>query len=86
MSKVLLEPSNRMLLKFQRKNIIETTTSSSDSDDHKYDTMKMLDNKKDLLKLSAIARIRRSLKYYEKNKLKNIDKDLLKGLFLRRPK
>lgn len=32
MAKVLLKPSERLLLKFQRKNVVELTSSSSDSD------------------------------------------------------
>lgn len=51
MAHVLLTPSERMLLKFQRKNVLETTSSSSDSDHHKYDTIKLLNSKKDLIKL-----------------------------------
>jgi len=51
MTNVLLGPSEKMLLKFQRKNIIETTSSSSDSDHHSYDTVKLLNSKKDLMKL-----------------------------------
>ena len=51
MAQVLLGPSERLLLKFQRKNVVETTSSSSDSDHHKYDTMKLLNSKKDLVKL-----------------------------------
>jgi hypothetical protein len=39
---VLLKPRERVMLKFQRKNVIETTSSSSDSDDHRYDTIKLL--------------------------------------------
>lgn len=49
MAQVLLGPNERMLLKFQRKNVIETTSSSSDSDHHKYDTVKLLNSKKQLV-------------------------------------
>ena len=51
MAQVLLGPQERMLLKFQRKNVIETTSSSSDSDHYKEDTVKLLNSKKDLVKL-----------------------------------
>lgn len=51
MSNVLLGPSERMLLKFQRKNMIETDTSSTESDNHQNDTVKLLNCKKDLVKL-----------------------------------
>lgn len=51
MAQVLLAPQERMLLKFQRKNVIETTSSSSDSDNYKEDTVKLLNSKKDMVKL-----------------------------------
>lgn len=61
MGQVLLRPSERMLLKFQRKNVIETTSSSSDSDQYTYDTVKLLNSKKGLLKLSQIVKVHRVL-------------------------
>ena len=54
MTKVLMPSRNRMLLKFSRKNLIETSSSSSDSDDEKAEIMKLLENKNGLLKLSTI--------------------------------
>lgn len=51
MAQILIGPSERMLLKFQRKHMIETASESSDSDHHKNDTIKLLNGKKDLVKL-----------------------------------
>lgn len=51
MSQFLLTKEERTLLKFQRKNVIEFQSSSSDSDHYTYDTVKLLDSKKDLIKL-----------------------------------
>jgi len=45
MAKAILSQRSRILLKFQRKNLLESHSSSSDSDHHQYDTMKLLDNK-----------------------------------------
>ncbi len=42
--------------------MIEFTSSSSDSDHHSYDTIKLLNSKKDLVKLSQILKINRILK------------------------
>jgi hypothetical protein len=61
-------------------------TSSSDSDDHKYDTVKLLENKKDLVKLSTVSKIKRKLTGFQKDKLEKDDKYLLKGIFVRKPK
>lgn len=61
MSQVLLGPSERMLLKFQKRNVIESTSSSSDSDHHSYDTIKLLNSKKELVKLQQILKIKKLL-------------------------
>jgi hypothetical protein len=51
MASVLIGPSERLLLKFQKKNMIETQSSSEDSDHHKHDTIKLLNSNKPLVKL-----------------------------------
>jgi hypothetical protein len=61
MAQVLLGPSERMLLKFQRQNMIEETSSSSDSDHYSFDTVKLLNSKRGLVKLGQIIKINRSL-------------------------
>lgn len=61
MSQFLLSKEERTLLKFQRKNVIETTSSESDSDHHTYDTVKLLDSRKDLIKLRQAVKIKRQL-------------------------
>lgn len=61
MSQYLLTPNERLLLKFQRKNVIVTASSSSDSDHHKYDTMRLLDSRKNLVKLRQAVKIKRTL-------------------------
>ena len=61
MSKILMTSRNRMLLKFSRKNLIETSSSSSDSDDNKAEIMKLLESKNGLLKLSTISKIKKNL-------------------------
>lgn len=62
MANVLIGPSERMLLKFQRQNVIELTSSSSDSDHHSYDTVKLLNSKLGLVKLSQVIKINKVLK------------------------
>ena len=61
MAQVLLGPSERLLLKFQRKNVIETTSSSSDSDHINYDAVRLLTSKLDLVKLRQTVKIKRIL-------------------------
>ena len=53
MAKFILTERFRMLLKFSRRNLVESASSSSDSDIHHHDTFKLIDNKNDLIKISA---------------------------------
>lgn len=86
MSHVILGPSERMLLKFQRKHLIETDPSSSESDNHKNDTIKMLNSESGLLRLQTVIRINRILKFFYLQKpLEVVDRNLISGIFVRRP-
>ena len=41
-TQALLSQKHRMILKFQRQNVIETSSSSSDSDDNNYDLIRCM--------------------------------------------
>ncbi len=86
MSQVLLGPGERMLLKFQRKHLVESDPSSSDSDNHKDDTIKLLNSDLGLLRLQTVIKINRILKFFYLDKpLESVDRNLLSGIFVRRP-
>ncbi len=53
-TKILMTERSRMLLKFSRKNLLELSSSSSDSDDNKVEIMKLIENKNDLVKLAIV--------------------------------
>jgi hypothetical protein len=85
MSDAILGPKERMLLKFQRKNMIELVSSSSDSDNLTYDTVKLLNSENNFVKLGQIVKVNKILKQFKGKELDNTDKNLIKGLFKRRP-
>jgi hypothetical protein len=85
MSDALLGPKERMLLKFQHKNIINLDTSSSDSDNYTYDTVKLMNSENNFVKLGQIVKINKILKQYKGKKLEKTDKNLIKGVFKNRP-
>ena len=85
MSDAILGPKERMLLKFQRRNMIELASSSSDSDNYTYDTVKLMNSENNFVKLGQIVKINKILKQFKDKKLDNTDKNLIKGLFKRRP-
>jgi hypothetical protein len=77
-----------MLLRFQRKNLVETSTSSQDSDPpSKYDTIRLMDSKNPLIRLSIFGRLKKMIMTYkEAEELGETDRRLLRGLYLKRLK
>lgn len=71
------------MLKFQRKNLIDTDSSSSDEDVNKYDTLRLLENENPMIKLIVLGRMKRMMKSYEGGHLQEIDKKLMRGIYLR---
>jgi len=66
--------------------VIETTSSSSDSDHHKYDTIKLLNDKKALVRLSQVMKLKKHLNEYKDQELAQRDRNLIKGIFIRQPR
>ena len=76
-----------MILKFQRKNLIETSTSSEDSDyNTKYHTSKLMESKNPMIRLVIFGKLKKMINSFRKSKLDTIDRRLLRGLFLRQLK
>jgi len=73
----------KLMLKFQRKNLIDTDSSSSDEDVNKYDTLRLLENENPMIKLIVLGRMKRMMKSYEGGHLQEIDKKLMRGIYLR---
>jgi hypothetical protein len=74
-----------MLLLFQRKNLIETSSSSCDTDDANNPSLlpSQMEAKNPQLRLAVFSKIKRMIGSYKGQKVKNIDRRLLRGLFLR---
>lgn len=47
--------------------------------------MKLLNSDRDLVKLSQIIKIKKVLREYKDRKLESIEKNLIKGIFVRKP-
>jgi hypothetical protein len=55
-----------MLLRFQRKHLVETSTSSQDSDPPcKYDTIRLMHSKNPLIRLSIFGRLKKMIMTYK---------------------
>lgn len=85
LSKIMLTHRGRMLLRFSRTNLIESSNSSSDSDDNKYDPVKLLEDKNNLVKLSAAVKVQKCLNDLVHNQMDEDEKNLVRGIFFRKP-
>ncbi|CDW79542.1 UNKNOWN [Stylonychia lemnae] len=87
LTQVLLNQRQNMILKFQRKNLIETSSSSEDSDNNKnYYTSKLMESKNPMIRLVIFGKLKKMVQSYKNQKLKELDKRLLRGLFIRKLK
>ena len=65
--------------------MIELVSSSSDSDNYTYDTVKLMNSDNNFVKLGQIVKINKILHQFKDKQLDNTDKNLIKGLFKRKP-
>lgn len=73
-----------MLLRFQRKHLVETTSDSQDSDEGgKLDTLKLMDSKNPLIRLSIFGRLKRIVETYKGEQLTSTDRSILRGIYKR---
>jgi hypothetical protein len=88
LSQILLTQKQKTLLKFQRKNLIETSSSSADSDDQcKIDKIKLMDHKNPLIRLGVYGKLKRMVETFKNQDLDQIDqteKRLIRGIFIKR--
>jgi len=77
-----------MLLRFQRKHLVETSTSSQDSDlPSKFDTIRLMDSTNPLVRLSIFGRLKKIINSYKVlGELGDTDRRLLRGLYLKKLK
>jgi hypothetical protein len=61
LAQALLQQRHRMILRFQRQNLIETSSSSSDSDDNNYDPMRLMESKNPLIRLISYGKIKKMM-------------------------
>ncbi len=53
------------MLKFQRKNLIETSSSSQDSDNNnRFDSIKLMESKNPMIRLVLFGKMKKMIKSY----------------------
>lgn len=65
LSQALLTQKHRLVLRFQRQNLVETTSSSSDSDNNAYDPVRLMENKNPLVRLVTYGKVKKMMKEFK---------------------
>ena len=80
----LLTQQQKTILRFQRKNIIESSSSSGDSDsNNKLDLMNMMESKNPMVRLASFAKIKTVIQSYKGVEINETDRRALRGLYVK---
>eukprot|EP00347_Sterkiella_histriomuscorum_P023757 403333491 len=84
LTQVLMNQQQKLILRFQRKNLIETSSSSQDSDNNnKFDTFRLMENKNPVIRLMFFGKMKKMISSYSQIKIDHVDRRLFRGLFMR---
>ena len=75
-----------MLLKFQKQNLISTSSSSSDSDHGHFDTLQLMGSKNPYIRLMMYGKIKKMISSFKEQEMNVESKNLVRGLFVRKLK
>jgi hypothetical protein len=82
----MLSQRHRFILKFQRQNLVETDSSSSDSDDNLYDPMRLMENRNPLVRLVTFGKVKKMIKEFKDQSIDNLERNMMRGMFRRKLK
>ena len=83
MSNIIMTQTQNMFLNFQRKNLIESSSSSGDSDNNRnFDQMRLMEDKNPMMSLVIFGKMKKMLNKYSNLQINEFDRRLLRGLFL----
>ncbi|CDW91161.1 UNKNOWN [Stylonychia lemnae] len=84
---VFLNENQKLLMKFQRKMLIDSDSTSSDSDRNDQDNLKLIESKNYAIQIQTKNKVRSSIyEFTNQKELKDIDQRLLKGVFVKKLK
>jgi hypothetical protein len=73
LTQAILSQKHRLLLKFQRSNLVETSSSSSDSDDNMFDELKLMENKDPWVRLSTYGKMKKMVNKFEGKQISEME-------------
>jgi hypothetical protein len=86
LAQALLSQRHRFVLRFQRQNLVETSSSSSDSDTNAYDPVRLMENGNPLVRLVTYGKIKKMMKQFVGANLDNLERNIMRGMFRRKLK
>ncbi|CDW71429.1 UNKNOWN [Stylonychia lemnae] len=86
LAQALLSQKQRLVLRFQRQNLIETSSSSSDSDNNNYDTVRLMENPNPLIRLVIFGKLKKMIQGFTGKKLDPLERNMMRGMFIRKLK
>jgi hypothetical protein len=73
-------------LRFQRQNLVETSSSSSDSDDNLYEPVRLMEHKNPLVKLVTYGKVKKMMREFKGKKVDHLERNMMRGMFRRKLK
>jgi hypothetical protein len=78
----MLNQRQKILLRFQRKYLVETSSSSEESDyEAKNDTVRRMDSSSSYIRFATYSKLKKVVTSYKDDELDTTDRRILRGLF-----
>jgi hypothetical protein len=86
LAQALLSQRHRMILRFQRQNLVETSSSSSDSDNNAFDPVRLMENENPLVRLVTYGKVKKMMRDFVGRDIDNLERNMMRGKFRRKLK
>lgn len=87
LAQALLSQRHRMVLRFQRQNLVETSSSSSDSDDNNYDPVRLMENRNPMVRLITYGKVKKMMTQFQSGgNIDHLERNMMRGMFRRKLK
>lgn len=86
LAQAMLTQKHRMILRFQRQNLVETSSSSSDSDDNLFDPVRLMENNNALVRLVTYGKVKKMMKEFNEKEIDHLERNMMRGMFRKRLK
>lgn len=85
-AQAMMAQRHRMILRFQRQNLVETSSSSSDSDDNNYDPVRLMENQNPMVRLITYGKVKKMMNQFQNKNIDYLEKNMMRGMFRRKLK